>query len=105
MFPGSPPASPHRKPVVMPSPASLNLHPPQPPRSIHNHVIPFIISKRTRHPKSPPSRIQHELHLRHLPHMLGMIPLAQPAHTPHPLNSLPIFLPTPSPSIPPPVYS
>ena len=71
MPPSSPPASPHRKPVVMPSPASLNLHPPQPPRSIHNHVIPLIIPKRTRHPKPPPSLIQHELHLLHPPTCLA----------------------------------
>ncbi len=104
MLSRSPPARPHREPVVMRRPASLNLHPPQPPRSVHNHVIALIIPKRSRHPKPAPRRIQHELHLSHLSHMLRVIPLPQSAHTPHPLNPPPSFLPPPSPStrLPPP---
>jgi hypothetical protein len=73
MFPRSPPASPHRKPFVMPRPASLHLHPPQPPRSIHNHVIALIVPKRLRHAKPAPGSIKHELHLSHLPKMLRVI--------------------------------
>jgi hypothetical protein len=74
MLPAAPPARPHRKPIVMHARARLHLHPPQPPPSIQNQVIPLVIPKRFRHFKSAVLRLNHELHLRHIPAMLGSVP-------------------------------
>src|SRR5580700_4888163 len=88
VLPRSPPASPNRKARVMRRPASFHLHPPQPPQRIQNHVIALVIGKRPRHPKPPPRRLQHELHLRHLSHMLAVFPGNLPSSVPARRSSL-----------------
>src|SRR5580700_11160717 len=82
VLPRSPPASPNRKARVMRRPARFHLHSPQPPQRIQNHVIALVIGKRPRHAKPPPRRLQHELHLPHLSHMLAVVPPSVPSRVP-----------------------